>query len=548
MDGMTLAMHLKAEPATRDIRIVAWSTSVDNRAAESAAAAGCDGYILKSLDALNLTADVAPFLFDGVPARGFASSARSGLRILVVDDNALGRQVLAAVLGTEGHAVREALDGEQAMSILQEEHFDAVITALMMPIMDGYQLCHKIRGNARLSGLPLIIYSGTLISPERKALAAEFGAIRFLRKPAPINTILGTLRELLSETESGRAETPCAEAVAPASTERERFLIAQLETQGRSFHEVTDQLLQAHHELLVLGRQLEDNEEILRDINARFEEDLRMASETQLAMLHRSYPNLPSGAVPGKHAFRFHQRFAPRGVVSGDFFDVPALSDTKVGVFICDVMGHGVCAALVAAVIRGVLGKLATAVSDPGEVLAEINLTLVPILWKTGALTFASAFYMTADVASGEIHFANAGHPSPILVRQDTGTIERIGPDDHGPVLGSRNRATRRAGNWWSPATWWCCSPMESTRSRERARSHSARSDCWTPCAAGSAFRRHSSSGNCSAKCNAIHSLAASRTMSASSAWRSITCAAVPGLSLMSRTKNRVPGRQANLS
>jgi sigma-B regulation protein RsbU (phosphoserine phosphatase) len=155
-------------------------------------------------------------------------------------------------------------------------------------------------------------------------------------------------------------------------------------------------------------------------------------------LLPRSYPRFPKGTPYEERAFRFHQRFAPKGAVSGDLFDVPALSDTKVGIFICDVMGHGVRAALVTAVIRGILSELARVLSDPGEVLAEINRKLVPILGQAGAPMFASAFYMTADAATGEIQYANAGHPSPFLVRRETGVIERLGVVGlaHGPALG----------------------------------------------------------------------------------------------------------------
>ena len=448
MDGMTLAMHLKAEPATRDIRIVAWSASAANRAAEIAAASGCDGYITKLLDGSSLADEVAHFLFDAASAREGGAIQPDGLKILVVDDNILGREILAALLSTEGHIVIEATDGVQAMAILQEEPVNAVISDLMMPGMDGYQLCHKIRGDARLSGMPVIIYSGTFTSQDSETLASNLGAIRFLRKPTPLETIIATLREALSESESRRVDAPGAEtpAIDFHSSEKERRLIEQLAAQGRNFQAVTDHLLQTHHQLLVLAHRLGRSEENLREKNSRLEEDLQMARETHLALLPRSYPSLPRGAAPEESAFRFHQCFAPKGAVSGDFFDVPALSDTKVGVFICDVMGHGVCAALVTALIRGVLGRLAPMVSDPGEVLGEINRTLAQILWQAGAPAFASAFYMTADTASGEIRYANAGHPSPLLLRRETGAVERLGIDAHGPVLGLLSESRYQTG------------------------------------------------------------------------------------------------------
>ena len=90
------------------------------------------------------------------------------------------------------------------------------------------------------------------------------------------------------------------------------------------------------------------------------------------------------------------------------------------------------------AVVHGILVEVASTVSDPGKVLAEINRKLVPMLGRSGTPMFASAFYMTADAANGEIQYANAGHPSPFLVRRETGAIERLGVAgrSHGPALG----------------------------------------------------------------------------------------------------------------
>ena len=62
--------------------------------------------------------------------------------------------------------------------------------------------------------------------------------------------------------------------------------------------------------------------------------------------------------------------------VSGDFFEVLKLSDTSVGVFICDVMGHGVRAALVASTVSALVGQLRDYLGDPGELLSRLNRAL----------------------------------------------------------------------------------------------------------------------------------------------------------------------------
>jgi serine phosphatase RsbU (regulator of sigma subunit) len=371
---------------------------------------------------------------------------REGFNILIVDDDAWVRAVLAAVVLEEGYKVFEAADGSAALGLLERQKIDAVMTDALMPVMDGYQLCHRLRGDTRFRDLPVIVFSGALVSPESEALASDLGAVRFLRKPAPVDTISRALCEVLMEAEARRIEARWSQTPKFGPEEKERHLVELLDKQNRDAQEMTERLLEAHHKLLVLTRALEESEKELREKNAQLEEDMRMARETHMALMPRSCPSFPSGAPLADSALQFHRRFAPKGVVSGDFYDFSALSETNAGVFICDVMGHGVGAALVTAVIRGMLVEMARANSDPSEVLAEINRALVPIMRHAGAPMFASAFYMTADAASGEIRFANAGHPEPFVVRRDLGQIERIGSAAHGPALGLMEESSYQTG------------------------------------------------------------------------------------------------------
>src|SRR5882757_4143693 len=97
-----------------------------------------------------------------------------------------------------------------------------------------------------------------------------------------------------------------------------------------------------------LGRSREE----LRAKNLLMEESLRMAREIQVAMLPQQYPAFPKNVTAEQSAFQFTHRYYPAETVSGDFFNVLALSDAEAGVLICDVTGHGVRAALVTAMIR----------------------------------------------------------------------------------------------------------------------------------------------------------------------------------------------------
>jgi sigma-B regulation protein RsbU (phosphoserine phosphatase) len=178
--------------------------------------------------------------------------------------------------------------------------------------------------------------------------------------------------------------------------------------------------------------------EELREKNAEVEADLNMAREIQEAFLPERYPTFPKGALAKESAVHFYHRYLPTGAVGGDFFDVLQISDTQAGVFICDVMGHGVRAALVTAMVRALAEELVTAAAEPDKFLLEINRRLLGILTQTRMPMFASAFYVVVDLARGELRYSSAGHPSPLLVRRDAGTVQalRFPESRPGPALG----------------------------------------------------------------------------------------------------------------
>ncbi len=179
-------------------------------------------------------------------------------------------------------------------------------------------------------------------------------------------------------------------------------------------------------------------EEELRARNALMQADLELARAMQEAFLVRQYPRIPQKAAPGQSVLSFHHRYIPHATLGGDFFHVTALSDTCVGVFICDVMGHGVRSALVTAMIRALVGEKNPAAADPGAFLTSINSHLHGILEQARTPMFASAFYLVADTASGRLSYANAGHPSPLRVRREAGVVEHLlAPGSpSGPALG----------------------------------------------------------------------------------------------------------------
>ena len=106
-------------------------------------------------------------------------------------------------------------------------------------------------------------------------------------------------------------------------------------------------------------------------------------------------------------------------------------------------MGHGMRAALITAIMRGLIEELMPVATDPGKFLTEINRSLRAILHQTREPFLATAVYALVDVAGAEMRFANAGHPSPYRVRRDAKTVEPLKNYDarHGPALGLFERS-----------------------------------------------------------------------------------------------------------
>jgi sigma-B regulation protein RsbU (phosphoserine phosphatase) len=188
----------------------------------------------------------------------------------------------------------------------------------------------------------------------------------------------------------------------------------------------------------IIAEQLARYAEELRLKNAQMEADIQMAREIQEVFLPQQYPAFPPSAAPEESTLLFYHRYQPTAAVGGDFFTVLPISDSAAGVFICDVMGHGLRAALITAVLRGLAEELKPAAADAGLFLTEINRGLHTILRRTDQVMMATAFYLLVDSADGEVRFASAGHPSPLHLRRKAGKIQSLEDHDprHGPALG----------------------------------------------------------------------------------------------------------------
>jgi diguanylate cyclase (GGDEF)-like protein len=130
-------------------------------------------------------------------------------KILIVDDNALNRKLLASILHHEGHETLEAVDGKDALEALRKGKPQLVMSDILMPTMDGYEFVRQLRADAEFSETPVIFHTAHYHEPEAQRLAQDCGVARVLAKPSEAAEILFAVEHALAGIPPG-AEQPLA--------------------------------------------------------------------------------------------------------------------------------------------------------------------------------------------------------------------------------------------------------------------------------------------------------------------------------------------------
>jgi diguanylate cyclase (GGDEF)-like protein/PAS domain S-box-containing protein len=130
-------------------------------------------------------------------------------KILIVDDNALNRKLLASLLHHEGHETIEAVDGKDALEALRKGKPQLVMSDILMPTMDGYEFVRRLRADAEFSEMPVIFHTAHYHEPEAQRLAQDCGVARVLAKPSEAAEILLAVEHALGGMPPG-AEQPLA--------------------------------------------------------------------------------------------------------------------------------------------------------------------------------------------------------------------------------------------------------------------------------------------------------------------------------------------------
>jgi adenylate cyclase len=117
-------------------------------------------------------------------------------RILVVDDNETNRDIITTRLEAHGYETLQAADGEEALAAVKQHRLDLVLLDVMMPNLDGIETCRRLKGDASLPFLPIILVTAKVDTKDIVA-GLDAGADEYLTKPVDQAALVARVRSVL---------------------------------------------------------------------------------------------------------------------------------------------------------------------------------------------------------------------------------------------------------------------------------------------------------------------------------------------------------------
>jgi signal transduction histidine kinase/DNA-binding response OmpR family regulator len=124
-------------------------------------------------------------------------------KCLVVEDQPQDLYLLKSVLEGNGFEVETAVNGQEALAKAHLQPPDLIISDILMPVMDGFTLCHSWMQDEQLRHIPFVFYSATYTDTKDEALAYSLGAVRFIAKPMEPDKLMMIINEIVNDFSSG---------------------------------------------------------------------------------------------------------------------------------------------------------------------------------------------------------------------------------------------------------------------------------------------------------------------------------------------------------
>lgn len=311
-------------------------------------------------------------------------------KILIIEDNPVNLHALSFVLRDAGYTVLEALTGRMGLKMAEEELPDLVLLDIMMPEMDGFAVCRQLKANPRTNTIPILMVTGDAETAS-KVRCFDLGAADYITKPFQREEVLARIRSQLK------------------------------------LHHLTVSLEVVNRHLREKQRQLEN--------------DLQAAAEIQRSLLPKSFPE--------NDCICFSFQLRPCQRIGGDLFNVQDLDEEHLAIYVMDVSGHGVPAAMITALVYQALlpqaGKVKQSLEAEPFYSISSPAAVCRLLEKEFPMDrfgrYFTMAYMILNVRSGEFRYSCAGHP-PILQQDMNGAVIRH--HKGGVMIGAGELSPRR--------------------------------------------------------------------------------------------------------
>lgn len=211
VDGIVLGEAIRGTPDLFETRLVLATAYDESGHRKRALERGFDAYLLKPVRRESLLRALAnefgPARRDPAAALAALPAAATGARILVAEDNPTNRAVVQRQLERLGYASTVAPDGKQALDLWRAERFDAILTDVHMPAMDGFELTEAVRAAEQGSGkrTPIVALSAAAMTGEAERCLAA-GMDEFVAKPVSLSALAAALARALGTAEAAPVE------------------------------------------------------------------------------------------------------------------------------------------------------------------------------------------------------------------------------------------------------------------------------------------------------------------------------------------------------
>lgn len=276
-------------------------------------------------------------------------------KILVINDNDSIREIVQFYLEMKDYEVSQASDGQSGIEKTGEIMPDLILLDVMMPDMNGYEVCRRLKKDPKTQEIPILFLS-SLSNTNDKIEGLASGGVDFIN-----------------------------------NTTDQTEILARIET---------------HLKIQELKRDLQaSNAELLLKQKA-LNEDLKAAGFIQQSLLPNKIPSIPNVQV----AWVCH----PCALVGGDIFNITPLNEERLDVYVLDVSGHGVPSAMITVSMRQYLGQseLLNSFFSPKEILMNLNREYPFEKFNM----FTTIFYMMLNPQNGKFVYSNGGHPAAVYL------------------------------------------------------------------------------------------------------------------------------------